>query len=864
YTNTIPIDVPDAWVKCCDCPDHWTNYVALAAKSYNLAVRTASGERFERTVDDCSIYVHGLAPSRDFEDSVLALCKTGVVYETHNYTVLGLDIGHPRYDVHEVAKWNSNFGFPVVATTNVNLGTVMYLRTDVDLPSGEINIKFDNPTVRFQLYLGGEYDDRTLLLDSAVHEYGRTLPLNVWKRLTEDFTSGRNTRITVVAFGGGTTTLRYSFAAIHDSRSVTDTRELRLSAILPLLVPDVDGNGMFNDDDARYCVSNRFNFWVNNDIWTGNDAFDDTFWDWIDGLDNNDNGDDNEVNGRNDLVNLLPMAIRVQDFLSAWSSHEVKVVIRGRYSGLRRLYANIAWNDARASVLRDIEVDDESSWYNFWSGTTLHSASFPSLGEGERPLAENVASRSQSARGIVLFEAEWECECPIEVVVKVDGVEVFACRPDLAFLDIKKLYWWHNLRHLFGGQGGIDPNDASATMDAQLPPSAFRQAANFYFVHGYNMAQHEAREWAQATYKRLWWSGFRGRFHAVTWYSNDSQFKAPLVGYVCPNYQANVEHAFASASNLTAVVANYSGPNYFMAHSLGNMLVSAAIQDWQMPCARYFMLNAAVPIEAYDASTNAVNDIDKGRMLPRDWIGYDDALKASHWHELFDVGDGRRKLTWKGRFSGVNNVVNYHSSEEEVLRCGNGESHFPLQREWAWYNQERIKGVKPFEMGLGRNEGGWEFNTAHFIEDTYYDDDLGEDVTYFRKRSATEANALLSGGTADFKSTPFFGWFEDRTICTNTFLAESAISPQLRAQLLADAIPAESLPAGLAPVPKWNSDPFAKNQDMATTFKDPIATNILSSASSQWGHSFFLSAPYMAVHGLFEDVKAKTQQGGVQ
>ena len=78
-----------------------------------------------------------------------------------------------------------------------------------------------------------------------------------------------------------------------------------------------------------------------------------------------------------------------------------------------------------------------------------------------------------------------------------------------------------------------------------------------------------------------------------------------------------------------------NGPKWFVAHSLGNMLVSAAIQDWQMPCARYFMLNAAVPIEAYDASTNAVNDIDKDRMLPRDWIGYDDALKASHWHELF-------------------------------------------------------------------------------------------------------------------------------------------------------------------------------------------------------------------------------------
>ena len=653
-------------------------------------------------------------------------------------------------------------------------------------------------------------------------------------------------------------------AAIHNSRSVSDTRELRLSAILPLLVPDVDGNGIFNADDARHCVSNRFNFWVNNDIWTGNDAFDDTFWDWIDGLGNDDNGDDNEVNGRNDLVNLLPMAIRVQDFLSAWSSHEVKVVIRGRYSGLRRLYADIAWNDARASVLRDIEVDDERSWYNFWSGTTLHSASFPSLGESERPLADNVAARSQSARGVVLFEAEWECECPVEVVVKVDGDEVFAYRPDLAFLDIKKQYWWHNLRYLFGGQGKIDPNDASVTTDAQLPPSAFRQAANLYFVHGYNMAQHEVREWAQATYKRLWWSGFRGRFHAVTWYSNDSQFNFPGLGYLCPNYHANVEHAFASASNLTAVVANYSGPNFFLAHSLGNMLVSAAIQDWQLPYERYFMLNAAVPIEAYDASTNSVNAAGIDRMLPRDWVGYDTMLKAAHWCDLFDIGDGRRVLTWKGRFSGVNNVVNYHSSEEEVLRCGNGESHLPLQRPYAWYNQERIKGVKPFEMGLGRNEGGWEFNSVYYIEDTYHDDELGEDVTYFRKRSATEANALLPDGAEGFKSTPFFGWFEDRTICTNAFLVESAISPQLRAQLLADAIPAESLPAGLVPVPKWDEITIAENQDMATSFKDQMTTNILGSSSSQWGHSFFLSAPYMVVHGLFEDVKAKTQQGGVQ
>ena len=385
----------------------------------------------------------------------------------------------------------------------------------------------------------------------------------------------------------------------------------------------------------------------------------------------------------------------------------------------------------------------------------------------------------------MLFEADEECECPIEVVVTVDGVEVFACRPDLAFLDVKKMYWWHNLRHLFGGQGKIDPSDTNMTSVAQLPLSAFRQDANFYFVHGYNMAQHEAREWAQATYKRLWWSGFRGRFHAVTWYSNDSQFKAPLVGYVCPNYQANVEHAFASASNLTVVVANYTGPNYFLAHSLGNMLVSAAIQDWQMPCERFFMLNAAVAAEAYD--TSSISSFTSDCITPDNWDGLQDRLRASHWFETdgFAADDDRRSLTWRDRFSSVVNVVNYYSSEDEVLMCDtNGVSHHPLQREWAWYNQERIKGVKPFEqfvgIDLGRNEGGWSFNPHYNIPYQEWDPDSGMYVTRYRPPTATEANAL----TNDFRVEPVFGKFSDTTLFTTNHLAPGTISYPLRAQLL--------------------------------------------------------------------------------
>lgn len=113
---------------------------------------------------------------------------------------------------------------------------------------------------------------------------------------------------------------------------------------------------------------------------------------------------------------------------------------------------------------------------------------------------------------------------------------------------------------------------------------------------------------------------------------------------------------------------------------------------------------------------------------------------------------------------------------------------------------------------------------------------------------------MRSAKSMKFKAAikAFAGWFEDRTICTNTFLAESAISPQLRAQLLADAIPAESLPAGLAPVPKWNGL-VSFNFNMASLYKDHL-TIYDDEDDGSWGHSFFLSAPYMVVHKLFENI----------
>ena len=78
------------------------------------------------------------------------------------------------------------------------------------------------------------------------------------------------------------------------------------------------------------------------------------------------------------------------------------------------------------------------------------------------------------------------------------------------------------------------------------------------------------------------------------------------------------------------------------------------------------MLNAAVAAEAFDP-TGGVTQEFHDNMTPQAWTNYADRIRASHWGELFPSGDGRRLLTWKGRFLNVTNIVNFYSSNGAVV-----------------------------------------------------------------------------------------------------------------------------------------------------------------------------------------------------
>ena len=97
-----------------------------------------------------------------------------------------------------------------------------------------------------------------------------------------------------------------------------------------------------------------------------------------------------------------------------------------------------------------------------------------------------------------------------------------------------------------------------------------------------------------------------------------------------------------------------------MAHSLGNMVASSMIQDYELEVSKFIMCNSAVPAEAYDTSLAPTNV-----LVHQDWNEYPIKARANEWYKLFesDLEDDRYKLTWSGRFSSVaTKAVNFYST----------------------------------------------------------------------------------------------------------------------------------------------------------------------------------------------------------
>jgi hypothetical protein len=317
-------------------------------------------------------------------------------------------------------------------------------------------------------------------------------------------------------------------------------------------------------------------------------------------------------------------------------------------------------------------------------------------------------------------------------------------------------------------------------------------------------------------------------------------------------------------ANFLATLTN-NGPTALMAHSLGNMVALSAMSDWNAPISQYFMVDAAVPMEAIDGSTTInTNMVYSTSSAP--WLNYANALWAGKWFNVWPSSDARYTLTWSNRLGnfGSTALYNFYSSGEEVLRTYSdpppsslfslfgyqlvqwieGESGTYV---WAW--QEKDKGLMSGNTILSSDHGGWGLN-----------ENLNSGYVFFVNGLRTNIPPAVITNSV-LQTNAFF----DMSVDTAMFTASSSGSTYAqtnRNRILSDAIPALTLPIGANSVSRLSPprNPTENNFDMQANENGwPIGRGapqypIGTTAFGEWHHSDIRIVAYTFSYQTFNQI----------
>ena len=568
------------------------------------------------------------------------------------------------------------------------------------------------------------------------------------------------------------------------------------------------------------------------------------------------------VSGTRALVNFFPVQVCIQSLLKAVPS-------------LSTLTFKLRHDESALYYLETDLTPDHS--YDYLTSTNF-LGSLPSyMGSAGRvwstgvPLSTNfLAKIRDQGKGVILVEAGQATGSPLVLEVWQGNSLLAQASLYVSIYGVENMFRQKNLiRETFPS-----PTEFPGLPDRLTTGSGERESGtawnepetndkNFVFVHGYNVSPDQARGNAADMFKRLYWSGSHAKFYGVTWNGAETQ---PLAyGLFTPDYHTNVVNAFLTASNLASFLGTLTngptnGPTTVAAHSLGNMVVLSAINDWNAPISNYFMIDAAVALEAIQ--TNAAQDVN---MIHSEWVPYANRLYSHDWHGLFAAGDERSALTWTNRLANFRNVevYNFFSSGEEVLReCTTDPpttvlggiwtevyGYFAQQIPfgcygWAW--QEKAKGRSANDLFVGSTHGGWQFN---YWSDAFYVTN-GEGIRSFMgpdQTSGLTSSQLQTNSFFNFNST-----YHPHPDAALLGANGSMYAQTNRNRILADAIPALTLPVGANPVARLETLGRDINmQDLANGW--PLLRSVGAEAF-KWHHSDFRQLGYTFTYQLFDEL----------
>ncbi len=596
-----------------------------------------------------------------------------------------------------------------------------------------------------------------------------------------------------------------------------------------------------------------FRFWANDD----DDSGDTGGTDIPDGFGSKANYRDQVVNGTRDLVDFFPVYLDIKQLLTVLPpDSSIKYKLKQADSALNFVYSNLMRERALA-YQKELPLTGFGDQFAQKPG---EAATHQVTAAGFELSPGFLAGIKDNDWGMILVEGRMRTTAPLVLVVEQNGSTVAEMKLELRISDVESMYRHVDLTRVpteYDGSATTPPEvvPSSRTADPGAPwPDSLTNGKYFVFIHGYNIDGQRARGWHAEVFKRLHVLGSKARFVGVTW---DGATGVKINGEYL-DYHKAVFQAFQTGDKLAEALSFTSGADLTVAaHSLGNLVASHAIQAGGFTPSRYFMINAATPIEAYtggDATDNMIEHV---------WKPYASRLYTANWHSLFSSSDHRSTLTWENHFQGtVLKAYNFYSLGDDVVSNAQSEdsaSVFTLlfRQGWdfntgVWKAQELVKGVNWTKSGLAllmdRGQGGWGFNPAWYLVRGQTN---SGPIT--NRRFSSEAGEF-DVPTGSLTTQPFFlPFLESELFSFNaTTASDKAAEKKVQYDVLARGIPSKSYAMAANLVAAFGDRTFDMEASGRTIRQWPTEGHTGEGNQGRWLHSDFKNVALPYVHQMFE------------
>jgi hypothetical protein len=612
------------------------------------------------------------------------------------------------------------------------------------------------------------------------------------------------------------------------------------------IVPDFNHDRKIDDTDkTELAAKGPFRFWINDDADVGDEASGDSE---VPGHSTASGGNANAVdfivNGHGDLLDFFPLWLDISSALQLVPpGFGVQYRLRQDDGAVNIVYTDLTKNQAG-----DYLTKDDAWTYGQFAMKPASDAETIEVTQLGVNLDTSFLNKIKTTpeKGILLVEGRAATSKPLVLEVWQNNQKVLQWEMPLSLSGVENMYRWINLRGLTGGSVNR-PTDIRPPANC---PDTLCNGKQIAFMHGYNNSEDQARAALSESFKRLYQSGSRAMFTGVLWQGDEHVF---MQAAAAAFFHANIINAFEVAPSYAAAVSHLPGQLYVAAHSAGNMVVSSAIKDFGLNPVQYYMIDAAVSVEAYDESAQYPSE-----MTPPSWVNYTNRLWASEWYRLFNSNDGRRKLTWRNRFGNLPQAINYYSSGEDVLDNNPVNPPQPVVPgiERAWVFGEMVKGCWQMTwLPITQSHGGWGFNNGQI--GGYGSNEWTGIAGGYQWRGLYPSEAALITDDA-LRTNSFFKSFYLADLYTTNGSAV-ATNFDVKLKLLAEAIPSTSRAAGRNPIPAFgvdrNVDMMARKRTVAPQW--PASRPLDANGDGRWLHGDFRDVAYFFNYPLYEDMVAR-------